>query len=230
MRYEEFKALWERAFQQAGPRQIGVRGDETIDLGNVSRRYEAFFEGITRPEPFHVSAKLSWRWDALASARTSTTEEDMLTTLFGDRTAKRTARPWVRVDVSLHASLMDQQRVPVPDPSIWPGWLREVETRMEPLLPQSSDLSRRGDILVTSWRGQPNLQVRFSGEGQPLIGHVELEAWQGIEVPRHWDDPARRADPSPHKTLEDLAGRVRQALGTWGELAKVLLPAQRGLH
>lgn len=230
MRYEEFKALWEQVFRQSGPPQIGVRAEESIELGNVSRRYEAFFEGRTRPEPFHVSAKVSWRWDALASARTSTTEEDMLTELFGDRTAKRTARPWLRVDVSLHASLMDQTRIPVPDATIWPGWLREVEARMEPLLPYDSDLSRGGQILVTSWRGQPTLQVRFAGEGQPMIDRVELAAWQGIDVPRHWDDPERRADKSPLKELEELARRTGEALRTWGDLAKVLLPAQRGLH
>jgi hypothetical protein len=34
-------------------------------------------------EPFHIGATLSWRWDSLHTARTATTEEDLLTELLG---------------------------------------------------------------------------------------------------------------------------------------------------
>ena len=36
-----------------------------------------------RAEPFHVTAELSFRWDAAKSARSGTTEEDVLTNLLG---------------------------------------------------------------------------------------------------------------------------------------------------
>jgi len=51
--------------------------------------------------PFHTSAAIEWRWGALATARTATTEEDMLTELLGREDAHdvETERAWLRVDI-----------------------------------------------------------------------------------------------------------------------------------
>lgn len=70
-------------------------------------------------EPFHVGATMSWRWDSLNTARTATTEEDMLTELLGREGGGRvkTERPWLRVDVTLRASLPHGK--PIPSSEVW---------------------------------------------------------------------------------------------------------------
>ena len=58
---------------------------ETIDLSTTTRRCKAAAGGfIPQPaEPFHVSASVSFRWNPFESARTFTTEEDLVTELLG---------------------------------------------------------------------------------------------------------------------------------------------------
>ena len=80
MRYADFKLVWTDALRDSG---LGTMTGPTerLDLGDLCRRYKVSVEPIGGQdmEPFFVTAGLSWRWDALKDARTSTTEEDMLT-------------------------------------------------------------------------------------------------------------------------------------------------------
>jgi len=60
----------------------------------------------------------------------------------------------------------------------------------------------------------PGTQPMRSWRPLPLT-RVELSAWQGIDLPRQWDNPDREPDPWPEAQLADLAGRVREALLVW---------------
>jgi hypothetical protein len=84
--YDEFKQTWGLALRDSGlPILSAHEGKETLDLRSMDRGFESYVEplGEQEAEPFHVAAVLSWRWDALATARTVTTEEDMLTEVLG---------------------------------------------------------------------------------------------------------------------------------------------------
>jgi hypothetical protein len=55
---------------------------------------------------FYVTATLSWRWDAALSARSATAEEDLLVEILGrDGSYLVTEQPWLRVDVTLNATV-----------------------------------------------------------------------------------------------------------------------------
>jgi hypothetical protein len=57
-----------------------------LDLHNLDRIHRITVEPIggQDAEPFLVTASLSWRWSALHTARTNTTEEDVVTEMFGN--------------------------------------------------------------------------------------------------------------------------------------------------
>jgi hypothetical protein len=98
MNYEEFKRLWLWALGESRLAILGVDPlEEMLDLRSTERTCKSFVDPHKRqhPEPFHVSAALESRWDALLSARTRSNEQDMLEWLLGpDRRNARTERPW----------------------------------------------------------------------------------------------------------------------------------------
>ena len=104
---------------------------ETLDLSRMSCTHETHI--LLSPGrgpaagPFTVSASLSWTWAALLSARTATTEEDLLSELFG--TAGRnqdTGQPWMRVDITLSATLPWASPLPLPETVKWRRWATGV--------------------------------------------------------------------------------------------------------
>jgi hypothetical protein len=106
MNYDQFRAFWHEALDEAKLLSFPPRPAETIDLGDMARTYRIFVERyrLQRAGPFHVTAELSWRWDALQTARTATREEDVLEELLDqDGYDLATERPWLRVDVTLRA-------------------------------------------------------------------------------------------------------------------------------
>jgi hypothetical protein len=64
-------------------------------------------------------------------------------------------------------------------------------------------------------RDEPKARFLCGSDGQLWLIGVELSAWQGIKLPRQWDNPDREWDAAPDAQLADFAGRVRQALETW---------------
>ncbi|MBU0494989.1 MAG: hypothetical protein KKA73_20350 [Chloroflexi bacterium] len=68
---------------------------------------------------------------------------------------------------------------------------------------------------MRSSRGQPHARVQCEPGGRLLLTGVELTAWQGIELPRQWDDPDREDDVDVDLELAEFLGRVSQALGEW---------------
>ena len=95
---------------------------KTLDPGQMSRRYRvtARLGNAGRARPFHATATVSWAWDALQSARAATTEEDLLAELLGEEGRyDDTEQPWLRVDVTLSATLPWDSPLPLPKTTTW---------------------------------------------------------------------------------------------------------------
>lgn len=228
--YEDFKDAWGRALRDSGLPVMG-EGEESLDLLSMDRSRVVYVEpqGGQDVEPFFVSAKLAWRWDALQAARTRSTEEDMLTQLLGRATATalETEQPWLRIDITLHASLTLGKSMPMPSAAVWASWAREAHGRLkriEPLLPDEVAAEGEGGMFqVLAWKGEPGVKVSCTPAGELRLEGVELSAWQAIQLPRHWDDSERNTDEPVDGQLAALFRRVRASLRAWMEVADHLL-------
>jgi hypothetical protein len=80
MQYEAFRAAFYEALRESRLTMIGQWGSESLDLRNLDRTYEVYVHavGARKAEPFWPSAKLSFRWVSLTTARTATNEADTL--------------------------------------------------------------------------------------------------------------------------------------------------------
>jgi hypothetical protein len=233
--YEEFVQAWISARRESGLRLMSVHeGNETIDPRSLTRTFETFVEplGEQEAEPFHVAATLSWTWHALMTARTATTEEDMLTEVLGRERVwgrkVKTERSPLRVDVKLSASLPYGKPSPMPTPPTWVKWAREVHGRLErvePLVPgETTREGRDGRLEVPAWQSDPIAKVVCDPAGELRLESVEIAAGQLIELPRHWDDSERKPDEHPARQLSELFGRVRASLHAWMQAVDHLLP------
>lgn len=231
MQYEEFLQAWQGSLQESGLRTFGF-ARETLESRSLERTYECFVEPAygQGAEPFNVTAKLSWRWDALMTARTLTTEEDALTTLLGrdEVDELETERPWLRIDIELRASLPMDEGIALPAPKALAAWVRETMTRLasiEPLVP--SEKVREADdgrLEVLAWKGDPRLEISCREGGRLILDDVSVAAFQLVELPRVWDDPEREADDDPSGALVALFRRVRSSIQAWMEATDHLLP------
>jgi hypothetical protein len=225
MRYEEFKLLWDQALRESGL-PFMLQGQESLDLRSMERRYEVYVEplGGQDVKPFHVTAALSWRWSPLLTARSATTEEDLLTELLGreDSHEAETEKPWLRVDIALRAAAPYGNPLPMPAKATWVQWVREAIGRLEriePVVPP--DNTREGDdgrLEILAWRGEPVIKAICTVEGELKLESVQLSAWQAIELPRQWDNSERDLDEQPHQQLREMFARVRSALHAWMEV------------
>jgi hypothetical protein len=192
----------------------------------MSRTYQAYVHlGRSQEvEPFHVSARLGWTWDALQAARTATTEEDALMLFLGDEGRhQNTERPWLRVDVTLSATLPWGSPLPLPEPTRWRDWLADVTERLDPLL--STDWETRDEkMAVFASRSEPEAKVQPAADGRLYLSGVRLSAWERIDLPRQWDDPRRRRDENPNDQLVDFVERVWEAMDEWNQSLAYLLP------
>jgi hypothetical protein len=226
MNYEQFRAIWYEALTEAGMWSYLAPPTETVDLGNMSRTYQVYVHLAFSQEvkPFHVSARLRWTWDALQAARAETTEEDALMLLLGDeRRHEDTEQPWLRVDVSLSATLPWGSPLPLPEPARWRAWLADVTERLEPLLPTDWE-TRDEEMAIFASRSEPEAEVQPAADGQLYLSGVKLSAWEGIHLPRQWDDPDRARDQDPYEQLADFVERVWEAMDEWNQSLVHLLP------
>ncbi|HUW09875.1 MAG TPA: hypothetical protein VM537_09095 [Anaerolineae bacterium] len=224
MNYDQFRTLFHEALDAAGLMPALPQSLEAVSLGRMRRTYETIVElGAPQPRPFYVTATLSWEWDAALAARSATTEEGLLTELLGrDGYSLVTERPWLRVGVRLTASLPTDAPIPMPEAGAWRRWAAKVQARLAPLLPIQSEDDEYG-LRVLSARSEPEARLRCDPDtGRLYLTRVELSAWQGIDLPRQWDNPDREPDPWPEPQLADLAGRVRSALQAWEKCLRYL--------
>ena len=230
MRYEEFKTAWDVALRESRLPSTGQSVEE-LDLRTMDRRYEVHAEPLNGQglKPFHITAKFSWQWTASLTARTATTEEDNLMSLLGTELPPNLAtdRPWLRVDITLHASAPYEKPLPFPTKNAWARWGREVIERLErsePVVPEDNVRETpEGQLQILAWSGQPEVQAICGADGELRLEGVKLSAWQAIELPRQWDDSEREPDEDPHEQLRDMFGRVKASLHAWMEVMDHLL-------
>ena len=97
--YDEFKTAFVASLKDSGLPIISDGAvEEILNLRSMDRICTAHVEPVGRQigAPFHVTGSISWRWGTLQTARTATTEEDLLTELLGregDRTSRRNRTP-----------------------------------------------------------------------------------------------------------------------------------------
>jgi hypothetical protein len=235
MDHDEFKAAWDNALREAGLERL-VPATETIDARTMERRYEVAVLPIggQTAEPFHVTALLSWRWDAVQSARSRSTEEDLLTEVLGHAEDVDTEVRRLRIDIVLRASLPWGNAIPMPSPASWRRWMEETLGRLErvePILPNEAVREGEGGRLeVFAWKDEPHVEAICRADGSLTVSEVGLAAWQVIELPRKWDDPEREADEPAAHQLGQMFVRVRAALHAWMEATDHLAPRKSKAH
>jgi hypothetical protein len=232
MHYDEFRAAWDEALHRGKVLSFHDRPEETMDVATMSRTYSVrvgMSSGLLMPGPFTSSMLLGWEWDALMTARFSTTEEDLLRELLGSRKRITTERPWLRVDVEFAGMLPYGHPIRVPSADVWQGWVRETMNVVDPLLPAPrAKKSSEGLPVVEGWLGEPEAEMKIEPSGDLRLLGVKLKAWQAINPPRQWDDPRRRPDASPQEQLESFAKRLHNALNAWKRCLKLLLAIRTG--
>ena len=218
MNYDDFRTIWDETLSAARLLPFTAWPSETIEVHTMSRTYSILisWRDVGRTRPFYVTTTLSWEWDALQSARTATREEDLLIELLGqDGHYLVTERPWLRVDVTLDATLPAGAPILLPDVDTWQRWVAAVTRRVAPLLlTESSDLKDERSLLL-SWRGDPVARLRCPPDGRLWLTGVKLPAWQGIDLARQWDDPDRPRDYGTESQLADFCERLSKALKEW---------------
>jgi hypothetical protein len=217
MNYDLFRTLWHEALDAAGLLPHPLWPTETLDIHRMSRRYSLRVSlGDGRgAAPFYTTASLEWHWDAALSARGATTEEDLLMEVLGqDGYYLVTEQPWLRISVTLNATLPWDSPLPLPDTDAWQRWAAEVLSRLAPILPVRSEEDDHG-LKVLSAQGDPEAKLRCDPDGNLYLGGVYLSAWQLVDLPRQWDNSDREPDDWPDDDLADFATRVRRALQEW---------------
>ena len=223
MDYPQFRTWFLEALDAAGLMRALPWPVEAVSLDSMRRTYRIIVRrSVQQPRPFTVDATLSWEWDAALAARSATSEEDLLIGLLGrDGYYLVTEQPWLRMDVTLTASLPMDSPIPMPEADTWRRWAAEVNARLSPLLPIESedDQHLMGDeygLRVLSSRSEPTAQLSCDPDtGRLYLTCVELSAWQGIDLPRQWDNSDREPDLPPGAQLADFAERVYHALREW---------------
>jgi hypothetical protein len=228
MDYQEFADLLLEALRQA--RFPGIHllcPIETIDTRSMDRTYRSYLRWPETPETrmFNVTAEVSWVWDTVLSARFATTEEDMLMQIFGDfGIHEDTEPPWLRIDMSLHASISLDKSYPMPLLANWQHWVEKVSLELESFLPGDNENEGKNQA-INAWHGIPEAVITFSPQGDTFLQKVSLRSCQGITLPRQWDDPDK-ADPYPDEQLYQFATRLQQVLEIWQERLELLLDGQ----
>lgn len=141
----------------------------------------------------------------------------MLMQIYGDFDIHEdTEQPWLRVDVSLNATLPYDHPMPLPYESTWHRWVGEVHEQILPIFQSEED---EGETL--SWCGTPEAEFQCGRTGELFLQGVKLPAFQGIRLPRQWDHPDKW-DRQPDEQLLDFFGRVKDALLMWDNSLRFL--------
>ena len=169
-----------------------------------------------RAEPFPVHGIVSFRWDPLESARTQTTEEDLVSEMFGrDDDLLEMMQRELRTDIVLRANLPYASRTPMPEPSLWRSWSALVNERLAPFLPAEVVQHRGQTVIVMGWRGTVEVESRCSDDGELCLSSLSLPSWQAVVLPRIRDGADDELPGDIAKRLDDLAEGHRNALDQW---------------
>jgi len=222
MDYYSFRDLWHRVLQEAHfPITHPLHPEEWIDANSMDRTYRVYlyWPDISKSKPFTVTAEIGWRWDALLSARFATTEEDLLMQIFGDfGLHEDTQPPWLKFDLTLHATIPLNTYFPVPSAEKWRHWVKEGNQHLDTLF----STVKESRLPPRSWHGEPQAEIAFDIQGEPFLQGVEVKAWRGIYLARQWDDP-EKWDEEPDEPLYNFAAQLKQVLSFWQESLVLLL-------
>jgi hypothetical protein len=224
MDYSNFLLTWDNALNTAGLNSPGLFPEQSVGLRSMDHTYHAFVPfGLIdhRFSSFHVTVELSWRWNALLSARFATTEEDLLMQIYGEHGVHEdTDEPWLRVDFAFHASLKKDLYALFPSPEAWRKWAEAVTSQIPPSFAEELDEDEYDRAF--SWCGEPIIETICSSSGQFYLSSVSLPAMKAITMPRQWDDPERPLEEDPLDQLVELFTWIRKNAQLWGESLKVL--------
>lgn len=233
MDYDEFKTAFLAALRASRLPPLGLAPRESLDLVSTDRTLSIGVEALDRDigKPFHLSATISYRWSALQTARTTSCEGDFLEQVFGRAARKRkTERPWLRIDIQLRAGLEWGKGIPMPSPTTWATWSREALMRLETVeRVVSEDVvreTRDGDHAILAWQSDPEARVACRQRGQLYLEEIQVNAFQGIDLPRKRNDELDKPDKGPQEQLALMFARVRSALHAWGEVTDHLHPSR----
>ncbi len=217
MRYDQFRDRLQNALGEAGLFVQHVdRAIETVDVARMSRRWRVYLwrSAQQSAEPFHVSAKVTFDWSPIESARADTC--DLVHALLGRRQSlAMTNRRWVRIDLALHATLPYGSTAPMPDPDVFASWNDAIGKGLDGLLTEYKE--RRGRIVaVTGGREEVEAEVRVNAQGVFSLKGLSVSGFRIVRVPRVWDDPERRqAEKDIGEELADLSRRFADTLEQW---------------
>jgi hypothetical protein len=218
MRYEEFRDQLQDALLQVGLLDRRPWDPvESIDLTGTGRHWTTYFHSLSSSlEPFNVSAKIAFDWDAVNAARSQTTEEDLLTALLGrSKAPSGTSRRFARVDLDLYAGLVYGATAAMPDPKLFGSWTVAVVRQLGDLLAEVRQ-RRGGNLEVLGHVGEIELDTRCNAAGVLSLKALSVDAFRIVRVPRVWDDPDRRnREKGAARDLALLARQFRQAVDAW---------------
>lgn len=126
--------------------------------------------------------------------------------------------------MSLHASISLDKSYPMPLIANWQHWVEKMSLELESFLPGDNENEGKNQA-INAWHGIPEAVITFGPQGDTFLQKVSLRSWQGITLPRQWDDPDK-ADPYPDEQLYQFATRLQQALEIWQERLELLLDGQ----
>ena len=217
MRYDEFRDALTRHLQEAQVRFMGPPR-ERLDLTTTTRSYELFIEARAheRVDPFQIAASVGFDWDPFESARSYTTEDDLLTEILGrDDDLMDTMPRSLRVDFVLKSNLPWGTVAPLPGAKRWRAWCRSVVEALDPFLPTDAAEHLGRPIIVTGWGGTVTIEAESSVSGDVSLRAVSLPTWRSVVLPRLRDAVDEEPDADVGPQLEDLTRRYRHALDTW---------------
>jgi hypothetical protein len=220
MRYDEFRDAFLRSLREAGLHSHIGRPTETVDLTTTTRRWEIPLGDSLpqRSEPFLASAMVSFKWDPFESARTYTTEEDLVTELLGrDEDPPETMPRHLRTDIVLRATLPYDSQVPMPARQTWRSWSLRVDDALAPFLPTDVAQHEGGIVIVMGWRGRVQVESSCSDTGEHSLDAVSLPSWQAVVPPRIRDAVDEEPEGDIDRQLRKLAKRYRNAYDAWME-------------
>jgi len=219
VRYAEFRNQLEDALHEAGLFFHGTdRRVEAIELGDSVRSWNVHVwrAALRSADPFHVSAAIGFEWSPADAARAYTCEEDLLTELIGRRKRPtRTERRWIRIDLSLHASLPYGSTTPVPESHVFGAWTASVVEKADATFTEMEEKQGR-IVAVLGGHGNVEVHAHCKPDGVVSLKALAIAGFRMVRVPRVWDDPARRdAEKDPCDELHRLARRFKSAFDEW---------------
>lgn len=234
--HKTFTASLLSALQEAGANVNEHSVKERLGLDPLAQHCEIRMYGAQYFYPLAAECRLTWVWDALLAARTTTGggELSLRVEVSGryEEHLEDSVPLWLVVHVDLRAGelgvwdpMLDH---PLPPPDALRQWRAAVLTEIGPLFP-CKRLAFAGDPagLTESASDPPEVQIRCDPDGHLRLVGVRMHGQQGFWLPRRWEIQ-NLADPDPLPDLADFARRVTLALDRWDMATDALRKAEEG--